>query len=357
MYGRIRGNLLFALAFAALVAAGGAALLVSASGGGGGSAARGGAPVVLRLGYFPNVTHATAIVGVSTGIFSRALGEGVRLETKTFNAGPSAVEALFSGALDATYIGPNPSVNAFVRSGGEAIRVISGATSGGAFLVVKPGIRSAGGLKGKKVASPQLGNTQDVALRNWLAAQGLRTDVAGGGDVSIVTQENAQTLETFRSGTIAGAWIPEPWASRLVLEGGGTILVDERALWPGGRYVTTNLIVRTAFLREHRDIVERLLRGQVEANRYVNDRPEEAKRIVNDGIAAVTGKKLPDPVIDAAWRNLEFTNDPVASSLRAMAAAAVRLGFLRTADLAGIYDLSLLNRALKAAGEPGVSAG
>lgn len=309
----------------------------------GSDTAAGSAPsTTVRLGYFPNVTHATAIVGVEKGIFARALGADT-LKTRTFNAGPAAVEALLSGAIDATYIGPNPAINAFAKSHGEAIRIISGATSGGAALVVEPTITSAAQLRGKKIASPQLGNTQDVALRSWLADQGLKTDPQGGGDVTIVPQDNAQTLETFRTGAIDGAWVPEPWVSRLVIEGGGKVLVDEKSLWPGGKFVTTHLVVATTFLKQHPDAVKRLLEGQVEANAFVNDHPEEAQQLVNAGIEKLTGKKLADATIQAAWRNLTFTNDPVESSLRTSAAHAEAVGLLDAVDLDGIYDLRLLH--------------
>jgi NitT/TauT family transport system substrate-binding protein len=325
---------------------------VACGGPGSGSGTGGGDErVTLRLGYFPNITHATAIAGVEAGIFNRNLGEGVSLETATFNAGPSAVEAIFSGALDAMYIGPNPAINAYVRSKGEAIRIISGATSAGAFLVVKPEITSAEDLRGKRVASPQLGNTQDVALRSWLKEHGLRTDAQGGGDVSVLPQENAQSLESFRAGLIAGAWVPEPWATRLVQEGGGTILVDERDLWPNGAYVTTHLIVRTAFLKRHPDVVEGLLRGHVESTAFVNARPAEAQRLVNSVIERITGRPIADQVITSAWRNLVFTNDPVAASLRRSADAAIAFGFLdKRANLDGIYDLALLNGVLRETG-------
>src|SRR5918992_2352238 len=209
-----------------------------------GSVDKGAEKVTVRLGYFPNITHAPGLVGVEKGIFAEKLGSNVTLDPKAFNAGPAAVEAIFSGAIDATYIGPNPAINAFAKSHGEAIRIISGATSGGAFLVVHPSITSPAGLKGKKIATPQLGNTQDVALRSWLKANKLKSDVQGGGDVSIVPQENGQALEAFKTGTIHGAWVPEPWASRMVQEGKGKILVDEKTLWPGGQYVTTHVIVR-----------------------------------------------------------------------------------------------------------------
>jgi NitT/TauT family transport system substrate-binding protein len=308
------------------------------------------ASTTVRLGYFPNVTHATALVGVENGSFQQSLGTN-KLQLSTFNAGPAAVEALLSGALDATYIGPNPTINAFVKSNGQAVRIISGATSGGALLVVKPDINDAAGLKGKKLASPQLGGTQDVALRYWLRQNGLKTDAQGGGDVSILPQENAQTLETFRAGQIDGAWVPEPWATRLVQEGGGKVLVDERSQWPGGRFVTTQLIVRTAFLKQHPDAVRRLVAGQVAANDFVNQHPEEAQRLVNQGIAKVTGKPLSDGVVQAAWKNMEFTNDPVASSLTASAQHATEVGLLDKVNLTGIYDLSVLNQVLKASGQ------
>ncbi|HEX2046247.1 MAG TPA: ABC transporter substrate-binding protein [Acidimicrobiales bacterium] len=337
-------------AFGAVLAV--VAVLNAACGGGGGSGSAG-APTTLRLGYFPNVTHATALVGVESGIFASALGPNA-LELKTFNAGPAAVEALFSGGLDATYIGPNPAINAHVQSGGEAVRIVSGATSGGASLVVRPSITGPADLKGKKLASPQRGGTQDVALRHWLKANGLKTDLEGGGDVAILPQENAQTLETFRAGQIDGAWVPEPWATRLVQEGGGKVLVDERALWPEGRFVTTHLVVRTKFLNDHPDAVRRLVQGQVQANDFVNADPSEARRLVNQRITTVTGRGLPDAVLDASWRTLEFTNDPVASSLTVSADHAHQVGLLDKVSLKGIYDLTLLNQVLAASNQPEV---
>ncbi len=312
--------------------------------------------VTLHLGYFPNVTHASAIVGVESGLFEQKLGSDVRLETSTFNAGPAAIEALNSGALDATYVGPNPAINAYAQSGGEAIRIISGATSGGAFLVVKPTIKNVKALKGKKVASPQLGNTQDVALRTYLKKNGLKTDTAGGGDVSIVPQDNAQTLDTFKQGQIDGAWVPEPWATRLVQEGGGKILVNESTLWPKGQFVTTQLIVRTQFLKDHPDAVKRLLEGQVAANDLIKSDPQKAEQLVGQGINNATGKPITPELVTASLKNLTFTNDPIASSLRKSAKDAQAAGLLKPVDLKGIYDLKLLNQVLKKQGEPTVNA-
>lgn len=321
------------------------------------SSSGGGEQVTLRLGYFPNITHATALVGVGKGIFAEKLGSNVKLETATFNVGTKAVEAMFSDAIDATYVGPNPAINAYAQSKGDAVRIVSGATSGGAFFVVKPEISSAADLKGKTVASPGLGGTQDVALRSWLADQGLKTDTAGGGDVKIAPQENAQTLESFIAGTIQGAWVPEPWATRLVKEGGGKVLVDESTLWPGGKYVTTHLMVSKKFLDKHPDVVKRLIEGQIAANDFVNANADEAQKIANDEIEKVTTKRIKDDVMAAAWKNLTFTDDPIASSLLESAKKAEGLGLLKPVDnLGGIYDLSMLNEALKAAGKPEVAA-
>lgn len=307
----------------------------------------------VRLGFFPNVTHAPALVGVEDGLFEEALGD-TKLTTQTFNAGPEAVEALFAEALDITYIGPNPAINAFAQSDGEAIRIVSGSTSGGAFLVTTPEITSAEDLKGEKIATPQLGNTQDVALRTWLAEEGLSTDTSGGGDVSIVPQANADTLTAFQNGDIAGAWVPEPWATRLIEEGGGKILVDEATLWPEGRYVTTHIIVRTAFLEEFPGTVKAILEGHQKALEEIESDPAAAQAAVNAQIEALTDKPLPTDVLAAAWENLTFTDDPIASSLQQSAKDAEELGLLDPVELEGIYDLSILNSLLVADGRPEV---
>jgi NitT/TauT family transport system substrate-binding protein len=312
--------------------------------------------VTLRLGYFPNVTHAAAIAGVEKGIFADKLGPNVTLQTSIFNAGSAATEALFSGAIDATYIGPSPTINGWVKSKGAALKIIAGATSGGAALVVKPNINSAADLKGQKIATPQLGNTQDVAARAWLLTQGLKTDTQGGGDVHIVPQDNAQTLTAFESGAIAGAWVPEPWATRLVQEGGGKVLVDERSRWPAGQCVSTELIVSQSFLSAHPDVVQRLLEGHIAATDWINQNPGAAQDVVNGGIAKVTGQAMNPDTIRASWSQMSFTFDPLASTMSKEADNAKSVGLLPgTVNLDGIYDLSILNQLLSAAGRPTVS--
>jgi NitT/TauT family transport system substrate-binding protein len=356
---RVRRSISLLLVVLALVAAGCGDDGASSSSTPGATVAGGGAvaeePTTVRLAYFPNLTHAPAIVGVEKGLIAEKLGAN-KLETKIVNAGPDAVTAILAGAIDASYIGPNPAINAFAQSNGEAIRIVAGATSAGAFLVVKPEINSAADLKGKKIATPQLGNTQDVALRYWLKQQGFKTDAQGGGDVSVVPQDNAQTLETFKTGAIHGAWVPEPWGTRLVQEGGGKILLDEKTLWPGAQFVTTHLIVSTKFLKNHPDAVKRLIEGQVAANDYIAKNPEDAKKVVNDGIQKYTGKGIAAPVIDAAWKNLTFTNDPIASSLIASAKHAEEVRLLKSTKLDGIYDLTILNSVLKTANLPEVES-
>ena len=330
------------LAFAALLSACGGSAASDSSGASG--------PVTLRLGYFPNITHAQPLVGLGRGSYAEALGAEIKLETRTFNAGPAVIEALFANAIDASYIGPNPAINGYVQSGGKALRIIAGATSGGASLIVRAdsGINSPADFAGKKVASPQLANTQDVALRAWLGANGLK-DREHGGSVQVIPTANADALVLFQKGELQAAWVPEPWATRLVQEAGGRVFLDERDLWPNREFVTTQLVVRTEFLEDHPESVERLLRAHVAETQWINEHPDEAKRLLNEGIKKLTSAALPDAVIDAAWRTQKITYDPIVSSLRKSAADAFALGFLGTKepDLGSIYALDPLNKILR----------
>lgn len=345
---------LAALSLAACASSGQAA---SAPASGASSTASGAAEAPeLRLGYFANITHAIPLIGVANGTFAAELG-GTKLTTQIFNAGPAAVEAIFGGGIDAAYIGPNPSINAFAKSDGEAIRIIAGATSGGAQLVVRDGITSAEDLRGTTIATPQLGNTQDVALRAWLRSNGLQTSVKGGqNDLVIAPQENSQTLDLFKQGALDGAWVPEPWASRLVLDGGAHVLVNEADLWPGSQFVTTNLVVRTEFLTQYPGTVAKLLEAQLATTDWIAAHDDEARTQANDAIEALTSKKLSQQVLDRAWSNLRITNDPIATSVQASADHAVEAGVSGKVDLHGIYDLTPLNDILRAHGLAAVSA-
>jgi NitT/TauT family transport system substrate-binding protein len=302
------------------------------------------------------------VVGVGKDFFTKRLGS-TKLETQTFNAGPAEIEAMLGGDLDAGYIGPSPAINAYVKTKGEGIRIIAGATSGGASLVVQPGINSAADLKGKRIATPQLGNTQDVALRAWLKARGLTPSAQGvTGDVQVEPTDNATTLQLFQDKKLDGAWVPEPWASRLVLDGKGKVLVDEKTLWPGGKFVTTNLIVRTEFLKKYPATVRALIEGQLDTDDWIAKNPDEAKATINAELKRITSKGLAAAVLDRAFANIEVTTDPLASSIKTEADNAVSAGLLDKPELKGIYDLTILRAALEARGgstvdDAGLAAG
>ena len=310
----------------------------------------------LRLGYFANLTHALPVLGVKNGQFQQALGN-TKLDTQVFNAGPAAIEALNAGAIDAAFVGPNPAISGWTQSQGTSLKIISGATSGGAEFVVKPDITTDNSsLKGKTFATPQLGNTQDVALRYWLKSKGLSAPKEGGGDVNIAPQDNSQTLDLFKQGKIDGGWLPEPWASRLVQEAGGKVLVNEADLWPKGQFVTTHLVVSQSYLSAHQDQVKALLQGVVNTLTTIQTQPEQSKQQVNQALTELTGKALDDTVLNRAWDNLQVTVDPIASSLKTDLDHAVDVGISQPADLNGIYDLSLLNSVLASQGKAPVPA-
>lgn len=316
-----------------------------------------GTGVVVRVGAFPNITHPQPMVGKATGYFEKALGPGVKIDWKSFNAGPSAIEALFAGAIDLTYIGPNPTISGYVRSQGEALRVVAGAASGGAELIVRAdsGIQKPEDFHGKRVASPQQGNTQDVALRAWLKAHGMKS-TDKGGDVQVMPMANPDQLTLFLKGQLDAAWAPEPWATRLIREGKGRLFLDERDLWPKGQFVVTNLIVSKKFLSQHPDVVKNFVRANVELTDWINGNRVEAKRLLNQQIQKETGKALPEAVIDEAFSRIEVTYDPLRNTLLNSARAAFEAGFLgrQMPDLSGLFDLTLLNQVLAEKGRRGI---
>ncbi|WP_156727032.1 ABC transporter substrate-binding protein [Streptomyces apocyni] len=307
----------------------------------------------VRIGFFANATHATPLVGLgSVGLVQKELG-GTQVTPQIFNTGPSAIEALNANSVDMTWIGPSPAINGYTKSDGRNLRIVAGATSGGASLVVNPDkIKSLDDLKGKRIATPQIGNTQDVALLNYLAGNDLKVNAeTGKGDVSVVRQDPKEIPTTFQQGGLDGAWVPEPTASTIVAKG-GKVLLDEKDLWKDGAFVTTHLVVSQKFLKEHPDVVEAVVRGSVKTNKWINANPDKAKKNVNASLETYTGRSLPDDVLDSAFKAIKVTDDPLASTLRDQAEHSVRAGLLSDAKTDSIYDLSLLNKVLKAEGKP-----
>lgn len=312
-----------------------------------------GNPTIVRVGAFPNITHPQPMVGKANGYFEKAMGPQVKIDWKTFNAGPSAIEALFAGAIDMAYIGPNPTINGYVRSHGEALQVVAGAASGGAALVVRAdsGIVKPEDFHGKKIATPQQGNTQDVALRAWLKAHGMKS-MDKGGDVRVMPMANPDQLTLFLKKDLDAAWAPEPWATRLIREGNGRLFLNESDLWPKGQFIVTNLIVSKRFLAEHHDLVTAWVRANLELTDWINSHKPEAKKLLNQQIQKETGKALPDGLLDEAFTRIEVTYDPLRNTLLTSARSAFEAGFLgrEMPDLSGLYDLTILNQVLTSKG-------
>ncbi|HEV7735641.1 MAG TPA: ABC transporter substrate-binding protein [Candidatus Binatia bacterium] len=303
----------------------------------------------VRLAYFPNLTHAAALVGVARNTFKDAVGSQATLDVKTFAAGPVLIEALFAGEVDIGYVGPSPAINGYVKSKGDALRVIAGASSGGAMFVVRPeaNITKPTDLAGKTFATPQLGGTQDVALRYYLQQHGLKP-ADKGGDVTILPTQPADIFTLFRQGKIDGAWMAEPWVSRLLIEGNGKVFIDERDEWPDRKFSTTVVVARREFLEKHPALVKALLQAHVDSVQYIADDPDGAKKIVNAEIERITSKGLPPAVLDSAFRNTDILTDPLPATIQKSADYAFALGFLGAAkpDLSGLYALQPLQEVL-----------
>jgi NitT/TauT family transport system substrate-binding protein len=303
----------------------------------------------LHLGYFGNVTHATALIGTNKGFFADELGD-TELTTATFNAGTDEMGALLGGSIDIGFIGPGPSINGFTESDGDAVRVIAGANSGGAQLVVRDGIDAPEDLIGTIIATPSLGNTQDVAFKKWLSDEGLPRD-EGDSSVTVQNIANSDSFAAFQAGDLDGGWLPEPWSSRMVVDAGAHVLIDEADLWDGGVFPTTVIIVRTEYLEQYPSTVEAFLRGQIKAVQWAQDNPDEAKTVVNQELEAIGGSPLAQEVIDRAFENIELTFDPSAANFPQLADDAVTAGVADEAvDLHGLFDLGPLNAALEEAG-------
>lgn len=302
----------------------------------------------IRVGHFPNVTHAPALIAKVTKHFETYLGPEVSIEWKTFNAGPEAIEALFAGEIDILYVGPNPAVNGFIRSKGEALRVIAGVASGGAAFVIRndSGIERFEGITGKRVATPQKGNTQDVALLSLMKEKALSPRTQGG-TVEIFNISGGDQITAFVKKQVDAIWTIEPWVSRLVSEANGKILFEEKELWPEGTYATTVLVTRKKFMDEHPDLVQKWVSGHVENTNYVNQNLQEAKEIFNKELQYETGKFLPVAYLDECFKKIVFTDDPMEHSVQESAKRAKEIGYLgrNEVDLKDLYELSFLTQA------------
>jgi NitT/TauT family transport system substrate-binding protein len=309
----------------------------------------------LRIGYFPNINHAQAVIGLGNGDFQNALGKNVSVQTFVFNAGPSAIESLLAKKLDVAYVGPNPAINGYVVSGGKDLKIISGASSGGAVFVVRndSGITSPKDFAGKKFASPQLGNTQDIALRSYLIKNGYKT-TENGGNVTVTPIANPDILTLFLKKQLDGAWVPEPWGARLVKEANGRIFLDERTLWPDGKFVTANIAASTDYLKNNPDVIKKLLAAHVNETKWINDHKDEAIKALNIQLKKLTGRTIPEDELRQAFSRLDFTYDPLKLSLFQSANNAYDLGFLAKGkphpNLSGIFDLTILNQVLTESG-------
>jgi NitT/TauT family transport system substrate-binding protein len=318
-----------------------------------GSGANGGnGQVTLNLGYFPNLTHAVALVGVGRGTFKQELGPKVNLQTKTFNAGPAEIQALLAGSIDIAFVGPSPAISGYTQSHGSALRVIAGASSGGVLFVVRADERINGpaDLANKKIADPQKGGTQDVALRNYLQAHDLKS-TDQGGNVQIISTDNASILSLFKEGRLDGAWVPEPWATRLLVEGKGRVFLNESSLWPGGQFATTIVVVRQAFYSAHPDVVKQFLQADIDTVEYIRSNQTAAAEIANEQIKAITGSPVKSNELTPAFQDLQITYDPLVSTINQQANRSYALGFVSSKpDLTGFYNLGPLNEILTSKG-------
>jgi NitT/TauT family transport system substrate-binding protein len=307
----------------------------------------------LRIGYFPNINHAQAVIGLGRGDFQRALGDNVEVITQIFNAGPSAMEALLANQIDVTYIGPNPAINGYVQSNGKALRIISGAASGGAVFVVRndSGINSPQDLANKKFSSPQLGNTQDVALRKYLLDNGYKTK-ENGGNIEVIPAKTADIVSLMIKKDIDGAWVPEPWGAKLIKEANAKVLVDERGLWPDGQFVTAHIIARTDYIEKNPDVIKKLLNAHIDMTSWINDNRDEALQIFNAELNKLMGQIIPEDEFREGISRVELTYDPIKESLFKAANDAFDIGFLGKTrpDLSEIYDVKILNEVLKERG-------
>jgi NitT/TauT family transport system substrate-binding protein len=294
---------------------------------------------VIRVGHFPNITHAQGLIAHNLsrqgkGWFEARLGPGVEIQWFTYNAGPSAMEAIFAKSIELAYVGPGPALNAYAKSQGEEIRVIAGAANGGAALVVQPdaNLKAPADFKGKKIATPQLGNTQDISCRAWLTSGGLRITQLGG-DAQVLPTQNPDQLSLFQQKKIDAVWTVEPWVSRLENEAGGRVLVEEPDT------ATTVLVSSVKFLDEKRELANKFWQAHRELTEWILKNSEEAQKIVKSELLAETRSDISAELIAHAWKRIIFTSDIPRASVQAFVANSQKAGFMKTApDISRLFE-------------------
>ena len=300
----------------------------------------------VRVAFFPNLGHSIAIVGTEKGIFAEKLGNQTVIETRLFDSGPQVIESIFANEIDLAYVGPGPAINGFLKSDGKALKILAGAASGGVSLVIHPNskIESVDDFSGKRIAAPQIGNTQDISLRNYLYQNNLKP-AEKGGSVYVINVVNPDIFTLFSKGELDAAWVPEPWATRLVQQLGGIRLFQEKDLWPDQKFSSAELIVRSEFLEKHPDIVQKWVEAHVQTSDWINEHPAETKLIFNDFLKKKTGKTFPSEILNDAFSNLQITSDPIESSIHTFAERANSLGYLGREGytLEGIFYAEPLN--------------
>jgi NitT/TauT family transport system substrate-binding protein len=313
------------------------------------------------MGYFANINHGQALVGLFNGDYQRALGNSVQIQLSLFTAGPTEMTALLAGKLDMAYVGPSPAVNAFIQSNGTGVKIVAGASDGGALFVVTDAsgiVTAAAGsvtsqLAHKTFLGPQLGNTQDIALRAYL----LENHLTPGVNVTVQDTSNANIVTELVGNKADGAWVPQPYASLILSQAKAHIFLDERSLWPGGDFSTAELVVATPFLDAHADVVERVVMAHVQETIWINSHLAQAAALMNATIVKQTGLGIPPAVLNGSLATLSFTYDPLASSVQQQALEAFRLGFLGKTppDLKGLIDTTILDEALSGLGLPTIA--
>ena len=300
----------------------------------------------IRVAFFPSIGHIIPIVGLEEKFFEKGIGEEKQIETKLFDSGPQVIESIFAGSIDIAYVGPGPIINGFLKSDGKDIKILSGAASGGASFIIQPnsGLESLENFDGKRIASPQISNSQDVSLRYYLESHGLKS-VEKGGTVFVLNISNPDIYTLFAKGDIDGAWVPEPWATILVQELDGIRLFNEEKLWPDEEFASVLLVVRTKYLENNPETVQKWVDSHEKTVTWINSNPNKSKSLFSNFLIDYMGKSLPTKIIDESFSNISITSDPIKNSVIIFAERADSLGYLGRSgyNLDGIFYDTVLN--------------